>query len=187
MSDTAKKPAQEAVLFDSKQNKPQKLLGVKGGQVVAVPEIVTEPKADMQREIREKMDDLVDLSRRVLFKTTSVFPFEFFPDEIVIDPYKVNIVSREFFASERIHSIAIKEISDVLIDTGPFFAALKIIDKNFIENTIVVRYLKKQEALKARRIIQGIMIANKEELDIAKLEVDELAEKAEEIGKAHYN
>src|SRR5205823_426895 len=44
-----------------------------------------------------KFRGLVDRSSSVLFRAKGVFPFEFFPDSIIIDSHKVNIIHNMFF------------------------------------------------------------------------------------------
>ncbi len=134
-------------------------------------------------EDSQKLDDLVK-GNRVLYKISSVFPFDFFPDKIIIDPIKINVVFKEFFSSERVHGIYIRNISDVYVDTGPIFATLKIIDQGIVENTVIVNYLKKNEALKAREIIQGLIVANRHGIDVSAIDDTNLVSKLVSLGEA---
>ena len=114
-----------------------------------------------------------------------MFPFDFFPDEITIDEYKVNVVSHEFFFSEDIHSITIEMIKDIEVAAGPFFATLKIVPDGYPGNPLVIRFLKKGEAIRAQRIIQGLMVARKQGIDPAKLDNPDFIESIEALGKTH--
>ncbi len=134
-------------------------------------------------EDSQRLDDLVK-GNRVLYKINSVFPFDFFPDKIIVDPIKINVVFKEFFSSERVHGIYIRNISDVYVDTGPFFATLKIIDQGIVENTVIVNYLKKKEALKAREIIQGLIVANRHGIDVSAIDDTDLVNKLVSLGEA---
>jgi hypothetical protein len=138
-------------------------------------------KAQQQNE--EKLDQLLSQSTHVLYKLVTVFPFDFFTDEISIGPSQIDICIRTFFMTKQMHSIPIKNIADVFIHTSLFFASLKIIDSSFIENSVTISYLKKHEAIRARDIIQGLVIASKEGIDITKVPEDVLLEKIEIIGK----
>lgn len=131
-----------------------------------------------------KFDLLLTGSNKALLKMRSVFPFDLFPDEITVDPMKVNIVSREFFFSATTHTIHVKNILDVSVDCSPFFATLKIMYQGFGPNTVDVKYLKKREAQKARRIIQGLALAAREGVDFSKLDTEELINKVESLGRA---
>jgi hypothetical protein len=44
----------------------------------------------------------------------------------------------------RLHTISIEDISDIFIETTPFYASLKIVDKDFVENSVEVQFLKKE-------------------------------------------
>lgn len=132
----------------------------------------------------KKLDDLVDGGHAPLLKIQAVFPFDFFPDEIIVDSAKVNIVQRDFFMSEDIHSILIDMIKDVALESGPLFATLKIVPDGYPGQPLSVRYLKKDEALRARRIIQGLMVGVKRGVDMSKIEHPHLKRNIEAVGKA---
>jgi hypothetical protein len=152
----------------------------------AVNEGVKEGEKDVLREDRkntEKYENLVKTSDKVLYKLSTVFPFDFFPDDIVIDINQVNLIIRSFFLTERRHSVKIADITDVFIDTSLFFSTLHIIDVGFKENVIEVSFLKNSEAKKARRIIQGLCVAAKQGIDLTKIDDHNLLGKIEELGK----
>ncbi len=130
------------------------------------------------------LNKLILRSNRVLIRISSVFPFDFFPDEVTIDENKVNIICRIFFFSEDIHSIMIPMIKDVEIETNLFFAAMKIVPDGYPGKPIVVRFLKKGDAICARRIIQGLMVANREKVNIGNLDSRNLKQKIEDLGRA---
>jgi len=131
----------------------------------------------------QKLEDLAAKSDSVLLKVSTVWPFTFFVNHIIIDPYKVNIIFREFFWSEHIHSVMVKDILDVVVDTSIFFATLTIVDQGYIENSINITYLKRDDALKARKIIQGLVIAHRQSIDLSALKPSHIKEQAEELGK----
>ena len=133
----------------------------------------------------QKFTTVLNASEKILFKTSSVFPFDLFPDEITIDECKINIVFHEFFLSEDIHSITIDMIKDVKVEHGPFFASLKIVPDGYPGQPLEVRYLKKEDAIKARRIVQGLIVARKQGLDPAKLDFYDFINKIESLGATH--
>lgn len=59
-----------------------------------------------------------------------------------------------------------------------------IVDVGFTENAIVVKYLKKNEAEEARRIIQGLVVSAKQNVDLSKVDAADLKTKVENIGQA---
>jgi len=72
----------------------------------------------------------------------------------------------------------------VLIETGWFWSKLKIIDIGYTEESIDVCYLKTKDAVRARKIIQGLVVAHKNGIDLSKYEQPDLPEKLEVLGKA---
>jgi len=134
---------------------------------------------------KEKMDRLVRSSQKTLLTVSAVFPFDLFPDQISIEPMQINFSKKSFFFTYHMQSIPIRNVADVFLQTSLLFASLKIIDLSYnIENSIKVDYLPKYKACKARRIIQGLVIANKESIDLSQLPPNELAMKAEQLGDA---
>ncbi len=130
---------------------------------------------------KNKLDGLVQKTDNVLLKVSNIVPV--LTTDIVIDSSKVSVVYRPFPFSERIHSISVRDITDVYIETVPFFATLNIVDTGFVENLVKITWLVKSDAEKARRIITGLMQANKENIDLKLVQDKELGPKLEEIGK----
>lgn len=135
---------------------------------------------------KERLDELVDKSTKVLYRAkSSAIPVDISPREVIVDLTKVNVVHNELFSSRRVHSIFIKDISDVFVDSTFMRATLIIVDEGFIDNKITVPNLKKEDAKHLRRIIQGLVVAIKNEVDLSVIDDDNLRDKIEELGKAH--
>jgi hypothetical protein len=181
---TENTPAAEQQKFEDPENKTalKKYNPENGPTPISIVKEVASTEEQI-KVAKQRMDNLIEGSDVVLFKAQSVFPFDFFPDHIIIDAKKVSIVIRQFFWSERVHSVMIETISDVFVDTSPFFSALKIVDKNFQQNVIEIRFLHKKEAARARRIIQGLMVAVSETLDVTHMNPEELIPRLEQLGK----
>lgn len=146
--------------------------------------------AKTQTENKQKLHDLLKHSEEVLYKIKNVIPI--LADELVIDSNKITFIYRPFFFSERIHSVAVKDVTDVYIETAPFLATIVVIDSGFIDehsrntpqnNAVRIKWLWKGNAERARRIITGLMEAAKEGIDLKEIQDDNLANTLEEIGK----
>jgi hypothetical protein len=133
---------------------------------------------------KDRFHNLVKASNSTLYKLASVFPFDFFTDEISIEITQINVIKRLFFATAHLQTIPIKNVADVFVQTSILFASLRIIDSSYIENSIQVDNLKKSDAVIARRIIQGLVIANKEGIDLAKIPRSTLFSDIENLGMA---
>lgn len=177
----------KAVLFDIKKRRKKNEIILGESQpprkTEDLPELET-VTAEEKENVNRQVDEIIERKARPLFSMKAVFPFDFFPNEISIDMKQINFVIKEFFFSSRLHSIPIGNVMDVFIDIGPFFATLHVVDMSFVENKMAVSYLKRKDAVKARRIIQGLIALHLEDVDIAALNHKELVAKLEELGRA---
>lgn len=132
-----------------------------------------------------RFDSLVRGCKLMLLRISAIFPFDLFPDEIIIDECKVSVVFREFFFSEDIHSINIDMIRDVDVESGPFFAKLQIVPDGYPSRPLIIRYLRKKDAYRAQSVIQGLMVAKRNDIDLNKVDETDLVGKLEVLGKTH--
>lgn len=139
--------------------------------------------AGPQNEEKQKLDMLVNQTDRVLYRIKSTFPFDFFPDELVIDISKISLISRIFILSHQIRITNIANILDSTIITGPIFATLQIAERVPNQPPIIIHYLIKKHALKANQLIQGLQIASQSQIDLTKIPDKELIIYIENIGK----
>ncbi len=133
-----------------------------------------------------KLKRLASQSQNVLLTLKSIYPLDLFPDTVIIDENKVNIIRKDFFGAENIHSILIEDVTNVTVATGPFTATLDIIDStNFrYPITYTVRHLNIRKALLARRLIQGLISCKREGVDLSSCDNKEVLECLEELGHA---
>ena len=127
------------------------------------------------------ISDMVQNSNDILMSITSaVFPFDFFPTTINVEATRVTIITRQLFSSQ-VHSVDIKDISSVFIETGILFAAITLISKIFSQKELVIDRLWKKEAILLRRVIEGLRMFEKKEINITKFSKEELLSKLEEL------
>lgn len=137
--------------------------------------------AKSESQNQEKLDVLLTNTETVLLRIGNIFPI--LKSELIIDSSKVTIIHRPFFFTESIHTITIKNLTSIYIETVPFLATINLKDINYVQNNFRVRWILKGRAEKARRILIGLMQTAKEDIDLKSLTDDNLAEKLEEIGK----
>src|SRR5690606_18590157 len=106
-----------------------------------------------------------------------------FPDEITIEPTQVNASIKTFYLTRRLISVPIRNISDISVQTSIFFASITVIDKYFSDNSFTIDYLQKEEAKKFRKIVQGLIIATREDVDHSRIDTHTLKKRAEQLGK----
>lgn len=161
-----------------KVNVPEKL------EVKPVPPRVIPTDKDS-----EKLETLTHMSGNRLLKISTVFPFILFRDTVVIEHKSVIIEKKNFFLSSEIYPISIKDILSPVVSTGVFFATLhlELGPGGLHESPPVVSFLKKEEALLARRVIMGLIICDKEGIDLTRMNRDEVLKKLDEVGNVNFD
>lgn len=150
-------------------------LAVEKGLKESVKHQVTKVEDDKQ-----KLENMVSNSNRLLIGTSAIFPFDFFPNTINVEATRVNIIRRALFFSE-VHSVDIKDISNVFLTQSLFFASLIIVSRTFKENEIKISKLWAKNAVEVRRIIEGLRMIVKADIDMNNYTVEELNNKLKEL------
>ena len=137
---------------------------------------------DKQKRLDNKtVANLLKKSNRILVSISSHgFPFDLFPNTINIEDGRITIINRHFLSSE-VHSVDIKNISNIFINTSIFFSQLVIISKTFEENEIKIRNLRTSEAIFVRRIIEGLRVFENKQIDTSNYTKEELITKLEKL------
>ena len=140
--------------------------------------------ADKRKRLENKtVAGLVKKSNRILVSiSSSAFPFDIFPDTINVEEGRITIINRHLLSSE-VHSVDIKDISNIFINRTFLFAQLVIISKTFEQNNIKIRNLVPKQAIFARRIIEGLRIFENKQIDTSNYTKEELIAKLEELSR----
>jgi hypothetical protein len=145
----------------------------------AVKEVVKK-----QEEAKHNLDVLVKKSTKTLFQAKARPILSLSSVDLIVDIDQVSIRHKDIFGPSRLISISIKDIASVAADIGPLYGSIKIIGVRPGDDTNhEITYLKKDEAIKARRIIQGLIVASKEGIEIAVFEPEQIVEKLETLGQ----
>lgn len=129
---------------------------------------------------KNKLDELIRKSNRSIISISSVFPWNFFPNTIDVEESRVTFIFRQLFASQS-HSVDIKDISNVFIESGFFFATLQIVSRTFIQNDIKIEFLKKKDAYRTRDIIEGLRTFVQHDINSSNYEIGDLVTKLKEL------
>lgn len=141
----------------------------------------------IQAKTNASLRELTDVAKNaqdVLISASTIFPLTIFPDTIAIDRVKVNVKRRMFFKLSTTTSIQIDDILNAEVSVGPFFGALKIWTRFFSNEPLVVNYLRRDDALALKRILQGFIIARHKKIDCAQIDKAELVRVLDELGGA---
>lgn len=136
-------------------------------------------------EKKDKLDSLL-AKKKKLFQVFAVFPFQLKPDELIIDTQKVTILYNEFFGATTAETILLDQIGDIEIDISLLFGALRILSLSHDKQWLKITGLHRNDAIKAKRIIEGLLIAKKEGIDFDDNDADAnaLADKLEKLGSS---
>lgn len=147
------------------------------------------PRQNASQTELQKAEEALKTSARtaseVLVTATTVFPFTLFPDTITVDREKVTIVRRLFFGAANVKSIKLEDVLDVTAGTGPIFGSLRIMSRGIVpDSSYKLQFLKREDALKVKRIIQGcIILSSKEGVDLDVIETKQLVDMLERSGR----
>lgn len=137
-----------------------------------------------QQEL-EKLEQLAKVNTKSLFSCTTVFPFTLFPTKLAVDRDKITIGEQFFFWSKLMETLLIKDIMTVSVSESVLFASIEFAPNKFADSQTIstVNYLPKEDAQKFRIIVQGLMVAYKEKVDVSKIPDEELLPRLIDIGK----
>lgn len=168
----------------SSQNKTPEKDGVDAGK-----EEAKKVQAKEEERAKQKLENIIDRHDIEIMRASSVFPFQLFPDTLIIDTTKITIIQKTLFATETIHSCSLKDLSDVNVQTALFLATLYI---RYMPQSpspgmnepkeVSINCLKRSDAIKAKNILRGVLIASAENIDIATLSPEEVATVLEKFG-----
>ena len=136
--------------------------------------------AAKKEEDKQNLNDLVKKSNRCIISISSTFPWELFPDTIDVEETKVTFKFNQLFSSQT-HSVEIKDIANVLLETSFFFSTIKVVSRIFIENEIKIEYLDKKKAIKVQSVIEGLRTFAENDINTSNYEIDELITKIDEF------
>lgn len=142
----------------------------------------TKNEAVKKEEDKQTMSDLIKKSNRRIISISSLFPWTLFPNTIEVEESRVTFIFRQFLASQT-HSVNIKDVSSVFIQSSPFFATLQVVSRTFVQNDITIGYLSAKKAQQVKMIIEGLRTFAEHNIETSNYEINELIAKIEEFHK----
>ena len=131
-------------------------------------------------EDKQIVNDLVKKSNRLIVTISSMFPWDLFPSTIEVEEGRVTFRFRQLFSSQS-HSVNIKDISNVFIESTIFFSSLQVVSRTFVQNEIKIGKLHKKKAEKVQKIIEGLRTFTENNINTSNYEIHELIAKIEEL------
>ncbi len=141
------------------------------------------PKESKKSQQNPSLQTIVEKSHEVLGRATTIFPFTLFPDTVIVDRTKVTIIKRNFFWSEDVVSIRIEDVLNATASVDLFFGSLNV-SSRVMNSTdhYQIKFLWKSDAMHLKHLIQGYVIAQHNEIDVAHLDRDKLIKTLCELG-----
>lgn len=119
---------------------------------------------------------------RVLFRARSAWPLQLAPDELVIDENKITILHHIFLSSGTTRQIKLTDLANISLVSGPIFASITVHEKGFANDPSIVKRLWKEEAVRGRRLLEGISVMVSRGAKLEEMSVDEIVRQAEKAG-----
>jgi len=130
----------------------------------------------------KRLTHVAVLGHDVLFRANTVFPFTLFPDTVIVDREKLTFITRYFFSIAKVTAIPIRDLLNVEADFGPFFGTVHTSSRFFITVPYSIRFLRRHDAIQLRRLLQGYIIANEQDIDCTKIEKSKLIALLNDLG-----
>lgn len=144
--------------------------------------IVVEDKTHekIQKET-QKLEKLVADSDEVIYEATATFPFQLFPDKIIVDKNKVTVVRKEFLF-KRSFPILIEDLRTVRVNRGLLFSSIEMEIMGFDQNPSPITHLSPVVATKVKQYLLGLMEAKRTGIDLSVLSAREVKNCISKIG-----
>lgn len=136
----------------------------------------------------QSLNQAVHNSAEKLFYAKTVFPFNLTPTTLAIDREKVTITYKAFFSVFEVISIRLDDVVSVVATAGPVFGSVKIFNRHHSpEEPNRLKYMWRHDALRAKRLLEGHIIASQRGIDLSQLPKDELVAKLMDLGAGNTN
>ncbi len=155
------------------------------GKDVPIEIKVESSNAPESKHSRQKFEEIERKFNRNILEIKTLFPFKLFPTYIIVDEAQVIIIDYYFFFSKRVFPMFIKDIKTVTASYGILLANMKFELSGYEDNPGIVNDLKRGDAIRARRIILGLMKATDEKIDLSQFSDDELRKRLEMLGEKY--
>ena len=135
-------------------------------------------------EDMQKLNAIHEKATTVLMTCRTLFPFDLFPNTLIIDYNKVDIIYRSFFRTSRTMSIPISRLNHVTVNTTFFLSTLEIDVRGFEHKPQPLSYLRTVDAHRAKNLLFGLMSAYANKIDLSQLPLQDSMEKIIDIGRS---
>lgn len=138
--------------------------------------------AQTKQDQKDEFHEFAEKTQEVLIHVHGVWPFDFFPDEAILNR-SMFIVKRHVapFVSRTITGYH-DDILDSHVNVGPFFGSVTVHMKFTTNGKEVINWLTRKDAIRLHAMLQGLLATKKNGLDITHLNRNDLIARLYEIG-----
>ena len=94
----------------------------------------------------------------IFLKIKSIFPFELFPDELIISVDKVTLINRTLPGTNMVRDMHMNDVAQAEAGCGPIFGHLHVYSKLRTEAPLLIERVRRAEVLRAREIIESLLV-----------------------------
>lgn len=136
-------------------------------------------------EEHKELNSLVNKTHNALLVVRSMRIFDLFPDKLIIDENKVSFIYNDAFGVKSIHSVLIENITYVEAQISFIRGSLIVADSSNYRHPIQLKIsnLRKESAIRARKLIQGLVHAKIFRVDCSQFTPYDLENNLEELGR----
>lgn len=131
---------------------------------------------------RKKAEELAGDTNAVIMRAKGIFPLTLFPDEIIVNKNKVDIIHRHFFFTKTVTSILLADIKTVTVTTGLITSAIYFDIEGYQDDPEAVTHLSRSQAYLVRDTILGMTMLKKEHVNLTDFSTEELQGRADRVG-----
>ena len=128
-----------------------------------------------------KLRSLAGQSEEVIYCATTIFRFRPERYELLIDRVKVTVIKRLLLLADNITSIALDDLLSVNLSSSLFFGTLTL-RARYEDRPIVIPFLLRSKAFRAKRIMEGLIVAKNKGINLDEIPIDELTAEVTRIG-----
>lgn len=133
---------------------------------------------------QQELQNLAQENQEILVRASGVFPFDFFPSTIMVTKSKIDIQQRFFGFTSSSASFLITDLARIEVTSGMFFSTILLRAKVSDKILAKVSYLPKHQASQVQSVIQGLMIAEQEKVNVSNVDPQFVRDATEHIGQA---
>jgi hypothetical protein len=105
---------------------------------------------------------------------------------ITVDRQKLTVGRQSLFKSIQTTSVQNRDVINVQADMGPLYGTLIITSKHFLNNVQTAKYMRRQDVIRGRRLLQGLIIACSAKVDITNIHTTRLIELLMDLGRENH-